>query len=166
MFCNKCGVALDAASQYCPRCGAPAAVQPAVSAVPGALRYTESNLVRRLPVLAILWIIYGVFETARAAAVHFFARMSHPWFAGPNWSQWAGPWVLGWLVAWSSFNAVLAFVAAWGLHERRSWGRTTAIVAAVFALAHPLLGTVLEVYTLVVLLSGDAGRQYDSLARV
>jgi len=141
------------------------AVQAGISAAPGALAHGESKFARRLRVLAILWIVYAVLEATRAAAVHFFSRTSHLWLAGPDWSQWAGPWVLGWLITWSLLSAVLGFAAAWGLYERFSWGRVVAIVAAVFALAHPLLGTVLGVYTLVVLLSGDAAAQYDGLVR-
>lgn len=168
MFCNKCGNPLDAASQYCPRCGAVAvgSAQPATQIPRAASAYEETKLARRLPVLATLWIVYGLLEAARAVAVHFFTRMSHFWLSGPDWSQWGGPWVWGWIVGWSLFNAALAFMAAWGLYERTFWGRTVAIVAAVFGLAHPILGTILSVYTLVVLLSGNAGTEYDRLARV
>jgi hypothetical protein len=97
--------------------------------------------------------------------VHFFTRLAHFWLSGPDWSQWAGPWVFGWIFAWSLFSAVLGFIAAWGLYERAFWGRTVAILAAVFGLFHPILGTILGVYTLVVLLSGNAGVHYDRVAR-
>jgi hypothetical protein len=134
-------------------------------ATQAVIAYEEARLARRLSLLGVLWTVYGVLELFRAAAVHFFTRFAHFWLSGPDWTQWAGPWVLGWIMAWSLFNAALAFAAAWGLSERRLWGRTLAIVAAVFALAHPILGTILGVYTLVVLLSANVGVYYDRMAR-
>ena len=139
MFCNKCGSALDAGSQNCPRCGAIAigGAQPAVSHAPSTFPPDEeARLARRLQLLAGLWIVYGLFETARALAVHFFTRLAHFWVSGPDWSQWVGPWVLGWIVGWSLFNAALGFVAAWGLYERAPWGRPVAIFAAAVGLLY------------------------------
>ena len=127
--------------------------------------YSQSRLSRRLPLLAALWVVYAILEGVRAAAVHFFTSFAHFWLSGPDWTQFAGPWVLGWLAAWSLFNMVLGFVAAWGLYERHLWGRTAAIVTAVFALVHPIFGTIVGVYTLIVLLSGDAAAQYQRMAR-
>jgi len=166
MFCNKCGSALDATSR-CPSCGAVAigATQSSGYAGPAAV-YVESKLVRRLPVLAVLLIIYGVLEALRAAAAQFFAHLSRFWLTGPDWSHWIGPWVLGWIFVWSVAMAVLAFIAAWGLHERLSWGRIVSIAAAIFALFHPPFGTILGIYTLVLLLPADAAAQYDRVARI
>ena len=166
MFCDKCGANVAASSQYCPRCGTllPDAVQAGINSAMAS--DAGSKLARRLPVLAILWIVFGVLEAARAAAVHVFTRVAQFWFTGPDWGQWAGPWVLAWIVAWSVFTAVLAFITAWGLYERLPWGRIVALVASIFALTHPPFGTILGVYTLIVLLAGDAGVQYDRIARV
>jgi ABC-type spermidine/putrescine transport system permease subunit II len=103
-----------------------------------------------------------VFEAIKAAAAHFLLRFSGFWVMGPDWM---GVWGLGWIVAWALLSAVLALIAAWGLYERRPWGRTAGIISAVFALVHPLFGTVLGIYTLVLLLSGEAADQYARLAR-
>lgn len=166
MFCNKCGAGIEVSSQYCPRCGTavPATAQETYAA-PAIAQHGESKLARRLSLLVALWIIYGVIEIGRAAALHFFARVARFWWTGPDWAQWAGPWVSFWLVTWLLCSAVLAFVAAWGLHERAYWGRVAAILAAIFALAHPPFGTLLGIYTLVVLLSRDAGTQYQRMTR-
>ena len=166
MFCNKCGATLDPGLASCPRCGAVSAepLQPA-SYVPPANVYVESKLMRRLPAVAVLWIVYGVLETLRAAAVQFFLHLSRLWISGPDWSHWVGPWVLGWVVAWSLFSAALAFIAAWGLYERFLWGRTAGIVASTFALLHPPFGTILGIFTLVLLLSREAANQYARVAR-
>lgn len=130
------------------------------------MAYGPSKLERRLPVIAVLWIVYGVLELLRAAAVQFFLHLSRFWFGGPDWSHWVGPWVLGWVVAWSVFSAVLAFIAAWGLYERLLWGRTAGIVAAIFALLHFPFGTILGIYTLILLLSAQTADEYSRLARV
>jgi len=164
MFCNKCGAAIEADWRYCRQCGAASAID-STAPRPGVLAaYSQSKLARRLPVLAVLWLIYGLFEAARGAAVHLFTRFSRFWWNGPDWTQWAGPWISFWIVVWFLCSAVLAFAAAWGLHERLSWGRTAAIVAAIFALTHPPFGTLLGIYTLVVLMPADAGNQYRQMA--
>jgi len=60
---------------------------------------------------------------------------------------------------------VLGFVAAIGLLERHEWARTLAIVLAVIALVHPLLGTALGIYTLWVLLPSDSDQEWRRMAR-
>jgi hypothetical protein len=160
MFCNKCGTQVEDSVQYCPGCGV------ATSAASAPLIYPETKLARRLSLLTVFWTIYGIMQLFRAIAIHFFARAArYSWWSGADWSQWAGPWVFAWVVCWALIGAALAFATAWGLHERQSWGRGVAIVAAIFGIIHPLLGTVLGVYTLVVMLSGDAAEQYRRLAR-
>ena len=167
MFCNKCGAQLDGAGQFCPKCGVAVGVVPhAAYSGSAPVAYSEPKLARRLFLLVVLWTIYGVLEALRAAAFHFFTGSSrYPWWSGGDWSGWAGHWVLGWILGMALLSAGLAFAAAFGLHERTSWGRGIAIVAAIFALIHPLLGTILGVYTLVVMLSGDAAEQYRRLVR-
>jgi uncharacterized membrane protein YdfJ with MMPL/SSD domain len=48
--------------------------------------------------------------------------------------------------------------------ERRPWARTMAIVVGIIALLHPILGTVLGIYTLWVLLPGDAEAEYRKIS--
>jgi hypothetical protein len=167
MFCNKCGAQLDGGGQFCPNCGAAVGVVPSPSYSASApVASSEPKLARRLSLLVALWTIYGILEALRAAAFHFFAGMSRfGWWSGGDWSGWAGHWVWGWILGVAVLSAGLAFAAAFGLYERASWGRGVAIVAAIFALIHPLLGTILGVYTLVLMLSGDAAEQYNRLVR-
>jgi uncharacterized membrane protein YdfJ with MMPL/SSD domain len=61
--------------------------------------------------------------------------------------------------------AGIGFVVGFGLIERRPWARTLAIVVGIIALLHPILGTVLGIYTLWVLLPGDAEAEYRGIAR-
>jgi hypothetical protein len=53
----------------------------------------------------------------------------------------------------------------WGLMQHRPWARIIAVILGVLVLFHPPFGTALGIYTLWVLLSDDAGPQYDRLAR-
>jgi hypothetical protein len=61
-------------------------------------------------------------------------------------------------------TAGLAAFAGWGLLNRRAWGRTVAIVAAVLALFKFPLGTALGIYTLWVLAPGESGMEWDGIA--
>ena len=61
-------------------------------------------------------------------------------------------------------SASLAAFAGWSLLTRQSWGRVVAIVAAFFALLKFPFGTVLGIYTLVVLLRRGAAEEYEALA--
>jgi hypothetical protein len=60
--------------------------------------------------------------------------------------------------------ALGGFVVAIGLLERRAWARTLAIVLAVMALVHPVLGTALGIFTLWVLLSSGADEEWRRIA--
>jgi hypothetical protein len=61
--------------------------------------------------------------------------------------------------------AVTGFLVGFGLLERRPWARSLAIVLAVIALLHPLLGTALGIYTLWVLLPAESEEEYRRTAR-
>lgn len=76
-----------------------------------------------------------------------------------------GPGFMEWLQTWSASMVALSLVAAFGLYRRTKWGRTGAIVAALFALFHPVLGTILGIYTLSVLSPAEAGIEYQRSAR-
>ncbi len=60
--------------------------------------------------------------------------------------------------------AAAQLIAAWGLLERRPWGRILALIVGVLALIHIPFGTALGIYTLWVLLPASP-QEYASLAR-
>jgi uncharacterized membrane protein (DUF2068 family) len=62
-------------------------------------------------------------------------------------------------------RVALALAAGVGLMQKASWGRWVAIVAAVIVLLHPILGTALGIWTLVVLLSAPNAAGYQAMAR-
>ena len=53
----------------------------------------------------------------------------------------------------------------WGLMQRQPWARIAALILGILALFHPPFGTALGIYTLWVLLSNDAGTEYEHMAR-
>jgi hypothetical protein len=60
--------------------------------------------------------------------------------------------------------AALAFLTGFALLNRKSWGRTLAIVAGVLSLIKIPIGTALGIYTLWVLAPGHSGVEYDAMA--
>jgi hypothetical protein len=62
-------------------------------------------------------------------------------------------------------KALLSIATGLGLLQRESWARPLAIVMSFFELLHIPFGTALGIYTLVVLLPGEASIEYDQLAK-
>jgi hypothetical protein len=62
--------------------------------------------------------------------------------------------------------AIAGAIAGWGLMARCPWARMLAIVLGCISLLHFPFGTALGIYTLWVLVPGDADVEYQSLARV
>ena len=56
-------------------------------------------------------------------------------------------------------------IAGYGLLKRQNWGRVLAVIISVFGLMNVPIGTVIGVYTLVVLLTGDADKAFGSVER-
>jgi hypothetical protein len=130
---------------------------------------------RNVQTLGILWCVLGVYRVItglmgmiflRAFTTHNFgndAWMFGGRFHGPFPPMWiAGLWPV--IAVTTIFGAVLALVAAYGLLNRRPWGRIVAIIAAILALIKFPLGTALGIYTLWVLAPGASGLEYDAIA--
>jgi uncharacterized membrane protein (DUF2068 family) len=64
-----------------------------------------------------------------------------------------------------AMKVMLALAAGIGLMQKTSWGRWVAIVAGCLALLHPILGTMLGIWTLAVLLSAPNALGYEVMAR-
>jgi hypothetical protein len=128
---------------------------------------------RHLQTLGILWCVLGVYRVVtgligmiffRAMATHdFYEWMFGGRFHGPVPPTWmAGLWPV--IAVATIFTAALALIAGYGLLNRAPWGRTLAIIAAIFALIKFPLGTALGIYTLWVLAPGASGLEYDAIA--
>ena len=122
--------------------------------------------------LAVLWIALSALNLLKAGGRLVGARVigawGRGWFDDAGWGFPAGeilPAVLSTMGMLSLVLAAIGFVVGFGLMERRPWGRTMAIVVGIIALLNPILGTVLGIYTLWVLLPGDAEVEYGKISR-
>jgi hypothetical protein len=189
MYCNRCGAANPDSSRFCTQCGAsfvaagaPSAVASApagtggltAGAPPGVAPYPPvARLSSRLPMLAALWLVYAIL---RAGGGLMMMGVGAAWMGGwnhavwsPGWQpMWFGPGFLAAIFHWLAFvslaMALVAALTAWALYTRQPWGRVLAIVMAILALFHPILGTALGIYTLIVLVPSEAGPEYRHLS--
>lgn len=176
MFCDQCGTEAAAGARFCSNCGRPfpGTVYQAAAGQRTPVYVVSSNRVNEhVRVLGILWIVTGLLRALAVGWVWFVGQMVFPTVL----SSLVPHFVLGdplsrivrgglaFAAGLLILQGVLAFVAAWGLLERQSWGRVIAIVAAVLSLWHIPFGTALGIYTLWVLLPASSETEYRSLVR-
>jgi hypothetical protein len=162
MYCNRCGAPLQPDSKACPKCGA-AVIHPFDS--PPCPPFGESRFARHVRTLGILWMVAGALWLVPSFALlsvgglfrvgfrpDFFPHAFAPPF----------PFMLG-----SVFLLVAAAGVSigWGLYEHQPWARAAALVLACLILLRPPFGTALGLYSLWLLLSGNAASEYERLAR-
>jgi len=177
MLCNSCGKELQPGETYC-GCGTAVGT---------------SRVARHRRRLGILWMGYAIFTLLSGMMMLFIGvtailssgRMSH-WEEGVEVSatlfQNAVPALIGALVlVWG----IVSLMAGRGLLQRVSWGRKLAVVIGIFSLLFSFLfggvmgavlfnpifslcsilfGTALGTYTLWVLMSRKAKREYDAVS--
>ncbi len=174
MFCNHCGGEVQPNQRFCSSCGkAAATTPPAAPAPPGPyVSASAGRVTRHVKMLAVFWIALSALNLLKAGSRMIGARVigvwGHGWFDDAGWGFPVGeilPAVLSTMGMISLVLAAIGFVVGFGLMERRPWARTLAIVVGIIALLHPILGTVLGIYTLWVLLPSDAEGEYGKIAR-
>ena len=182
MQCMHCGSELPQDGRFCSRCGAAVpAYQAPVNPAPGPARgqygvpvagnYATwgTRVGRHIQALSLLWAVYAAYRFATKmfglTLFHTFVRHNRSW----DWGPWGGGDWMGALlpvaIATLLVSTALSLLAAYGLYTRQTWGRVVAIVCAVWSLIHPVLGTILGIYTLWVLAPAFSGMEYDDLAR-
>jgi len=131
-----------------------------------AVRQAPDRLERHLHILGILWMIAGALFLVPSLVLMVVGGIAHMFIPGEEAvARLVGPLVL------NIIGGVLLIVAAggiligWGLMNHQPWARIAGIILGVISIFHPPIGTALGIYTLWVLLSGDAGAQYDRMAR-
>jgi len=172
MFCNHCGGEVQPNQRFCSSCGK-AAVTPAAPVLAGPyVSASAGRVARHLKMLAVFWIALSALNLLKAGGRLVGARVigawGRGWFDDAGWGFPAGeilPAILSTMGVLSLVLAAIGFVVGFALMERRPWGRTMAIVVAIIALLNPILGTVLGIYTLWVLLPGDAEVEYGKISR-
>ena len=164
MFCNRCGGPLQPDYRVCPKCGSP--LQGAVLRTPTSLRSRQGRVMRHIQPLAILWIIVGAFWLIPAVIMTLLGSVAHAFIPfSDSIGRSLGSALLHVMGFGFLFVAVAAFLAGWGLMQRRPWARTLAIVLGILALFHPPIATALGIYTLWVLLPSTAAEEYTEIAR-
>jgi uncharacterized membrane protein (DUF2068 family) len=133
-----------------------------------APRGERERLVRHLHVLAVCWYIVAflwLIPSGALFAIGTVARVAIPADQpGAAIARALGPLVLYGIGGMIFLIAALCFATGWGLLKTRPWARGLAIVLGAISLLHFPLGTALGIYTLWVLLSGNAGAEYDRMA--
>jgi hypothetical protein len=163
MFCNRCGAALQPDYRVCPKCATP--IFGAAPEIKNPTMPVQSRLVRHIQALGILWIIVGAFWLIPAIVMLVLGSVAHVFIPFSDAVGRAlGPFVLHLMGIGFLFVAAAAFLAGWGLLQRRAWARSLAIVLGILALFHPPFATALGIYTLWVLLPSDAQQEYLRIA--
>jgi len=166
MFCERCGFKLVEGQRFCSSCGKPVGI----SLVP---LERQGKVQRNLQVLAILWLVAGALNLVIGFGLFtvghiVFGNMIANTGLHPDGVMNVAPLVrsimsfVGGLII---VKALLGLAAGLGLLQRQTWARPLAIVMSFFELLHVPFGTALGIYTLVVLLPGEAAVEYDQLAK-
>jgi hypothetical protein len=158
MFCSSCGAQIQHDFRVCPNCGR--AITPSVS-VPAM---PSSRLEHHLRILGTLWVIAGALFLIPGLILMTLSsvvRLSVP--ATENIGRLIAPLVLTVIGASLFVVAAGGIIVGWGLLKHQSWARMVAIVLGIISLLHPPFGTALGIYTLWVLLSDQAGAEYERL---
>ncbi len=164
MFCNKCGSSVQPDYRVCPKCGNPVL---GTLTTPAYVPLNRGRVARHIQTLAILWIIVGAFWLIPAIVMMVLGTVARVFIPFSDaLGRALGPAFLHLMGFGFLFVAAAAFLAGWGLLQRRPWARTLAIVLGVLALFHPPFATALGIYTLWVLLPADAAQEYAQMARV
>lgn len=157
MYCNSCGSLIGSNETVCQRCG---------TNVIGARAdvAARTRVAGNLQLIAIFWYVVAasfVIPTVIMLALSGVASaaLRHeqvlPSILG------SGLFIL--LALLFVAHGLAAFFAGYGLHTVRPWGRGFAIAVAFWMLLSPPFGTLLGIYTLVVLLPAAAGNEYQRM---
>ena len=125
---------------------------------------------RHLQILAVLWGCFAVYRLLSGLAGMFFLRMwSHGGGFGHRFPfpQSQIPFlsaILPFTLATTLLMTVLCGLVAYGLLQRRPWGRTMSIVIGILSLLKFPVGTALGIYTLWVMAPALSAQEYEAVA--
>lgn len=163
MFCDGCGAAVQAGQAFCAKCGKQIIGPIAVARpVPGRVQ-------QHAHLLGILWLAISAFNALAGLFVLILGTTLFPHLRELDKIPPDVP--VGFLSALFTTIGILilgkaacGFIAGRGLMQYDSWARTLAIVLAFISLFNIPFGTAIGVYTMWVLLPGQAQQEYDALA--
>ena len=154
MYCSGCGQPLIGTQSFCPNCGkaTDTASTPSQPSVP----LPHIGLGRKLRALAFCWL-----ANVALNIVILWVGYKH-WDETPENIRF----ITG-IVIFAAWACVLSgLIAAIGLLNLQTWGRTGAIIAAMIALVNLIefpVGTAIGIWTLVVLLNAQNSAAYKGL---
>jgi hypothetical protein len=159
MFCDSCGAALQPGQGYCTRCG---------KQVLGPVVAGSGRVARHAHLLGILWIAYSAVlliggVILKIVSQTIFGPLGLPSMPGGP-PMFIRP-LLSAIAVVLMVKAGVGIAAGLGLLQRQDWGRILAIVLGTISLINIPFGTALGIYTLWVLLSPGADKEYQALAR-
>ena len=159
MFCDACGAALQPGQGYCTRCS---------KQVIGPVVAGSGRVARHAHLLGILWIAYSAISGIGGVVLMIVARTIFGPFGLPHMPRGPPMFIRPLLSAIAVVllcKAAVGIAAGLGLLQRQDWGRILVIVLGVISLINIPFGTALGIYTLWVLLSPGADKEYEALAR-
>lgn len=183
-FCPRCGAAVaapavaGASHQQAYAAGPyPPTAQPVASV--GMPYWPRPRVQPNLQTLGVMWCVYALYRVIGAAIGILVLRVVtlrslggpgwpfHRLYDGLNgWGQHGG--LLAALIpviaVVTVVSVALSAFVGWSLLNRKPWGRTLAIIAAVLALLKFPFGTALGVYTLWVMAPAASGAEWESIA--
>ena len=138
--------------------------------VTGTVSFQGGRVGKHVQTLGVLWIAYSVFSLIGAMVMFILARTLFRGFGPPlpNAPEGIPPFLhmlftaLGFLLL---VKAIAGIAAGAGLLNREPWARVLAIVMGVIALINIPIGLAMGIYTIWVLLSPNADKEYNALAR-
>jgi len=159
MFCDSCGASLQGGQGYCTRCG---------KQVIGPVVAGSGRVARHAHLLGILWIAYSAVSLIGGVILMIVSHTIFGPFGLPRMPGGPPMFIRPLLSAIAIVlmcKAALGIGAGLGLLQRQDWGRILAIVLGVISLINIPFGTALGIYTLWVLVSPGADKEYEALAR-
>jgi len=165
MFCTACGNAIPAGQVACPQCGRPMAqvAPPIPPPIHASLEVEQYR--NHIRILAIAWFVYAGLSLLLGFAGLSCAGMF--WMGRARMHANMPPGLVPMIMhfAWISVvvRAGLALFTGWALLQQAHWGRIFAIVIAILVLFHPVFGTALGIWTLVMMLGYRHAMLYEQL---
>lgn len=184
MVCPTCGAPFDGIGSFCRECGArivgatppPAGYPPGYTYAPppGYPPYpvyppAQPRVERNLQLLSVLWVCLAVYRLVKGLVGSFFL---HTWARHGGFGHSfpfgnGGPFVsamMPFALTSTIVMTALSLLVAYGLMQRRPWGRTFAIVMSILSMLTIPFGTALAIYTLWVLAPAASAMEYETIA--
>jgi hypothetical protein len=161
VFCDRCGVAIQADQPFCSQCG-----RRIIGAV-SAAQQARSRVQQHTHLLGILWLAFSAINAVGGLVLLVIGNTLFPHLHEMGAPAEVPTGFLGAIVSTLGIiilaKAAVGFVTGRGLLHHEPWARIAALVLAFISLFHIPFGTAIGVYTLWVLLPNDSQQEYDAL---